>query len=321
MPFFRSIDFTGLLGAAVEGVVTGHGLARTCRGEHGEEEREVFHLWQNLFDAQQGDHRLGQGGSEAGVAFVFRERDHARLGDGEVRACDADVRLDVFLPQGAAGDHREFFRLPGGGAAEFLLEEIADVIAREVHRGEHDVIRRFLAELHDVFTEVALHDFKARLFHRAVQMDLFGGHGLGLDDALGFLVRDDLDDGVACLIRSAAPVDFGATGFEFVGEFREILVEVVDGFPLGLGGGLAGGLPITEGGLLLIARHFVFPERGLDEAAMTEVLGDDARLIEKFLRLGTHGLCGLGQGARTVNKVILGVMYLRLPTGLAQPGG
>src|SRR5205814_3723447 len=82
----RAIGFAGLTRPAVEGVVTRHGLSRAGGGEHRQEQGKVSEARQYLFDAEQRDHRPGQRGGEPGVAFVFGDGDHARLGNGEVRA-------------------------------------------------------------------------------------------------------------------------------------------------------------------------------------------------------------------------------------------
>ena len=107
--FLRAVGFAGLARAAIHRVVTRQRLAGAGGGEHRQKQREVFKPRQNFLDAEQRDHRLRQRGGEARVAFVFRDGNHAGLGDGEIRAGDADVGREVFLPQHAARDHREFF--------------------------------------------------------------------------------------------------------------------------------------------------------------------------------------------------------------------
>ena len=83
-----------------------------------------------------------EGGGEAGVALVFGDRDLAGFGDKKIRARDSHVGIDVEPPHVAAGDHRQLFRAVGGGRTEILLEEVADLIAADVHAGEDKVIRR-----------------------------------------------------------------------------------------------------------------------------------------------------------------------------------
>ena len=118
--FLRAVAFAGLARAAVHGVVAGKGLAGAGGGEHRQEEREVGELRHDFLDAHERDQRLRQRGGEARVALVFRDGDHAGLGDGEIRAGDAHVRGDIFVPQDAARDHRQFLGIVRGRAAEFL---------------------------------------------------------------------------------------------------------------------------------------------------------------------------------------------------------
>jgi hypothetical protein len=81
-------------------------------------------------------------------------------------------------------------------------------------------------------------------------------------------------------------MDFGAARFELARELFEIAVEMINGVPLGLGGSLAGGLPVVEGGLLLVAGDLVFLQCSLDETAMAQVARDRASLREEFLGRG-----------------------------------
>jgi hypothetical protein len=48
-------------------------------------------------------------------------------------------------------------------------------------------------------------------------------------------------------------------------------VEMIDGFPFGLGGGLARGFPALKRGLALVARNFVTTQRGADDLAMAQI--------------------------------------------------
>ena len=282
--FLRTVAFARLARTAVHRVVAGEGLAGTGGREHRQEERQVLQLRQHLLDADQRDQRLRQRGGEAGVALVLRYGDHARLGDGEVRAGDAHIGRDVFPAKRAAGDHRELFRLPGGRAAELLLEQLVDVVAGEVHRREDDVVGRLVAELDDELAEIRFDHLVAGLLHRVVEMDLLGGHRHGA----GALRLDDAEDDLAGLGGVARPMDLGAARLHLVGEFGEIGVEVVDGVPLRLRGRLAGRLPIVEGGLLPVARGLVFAQRGLDQPAMAQVAGDDPGLGEEILDVRGH---------------------------------
>ncbi len=129
-------------------------------------------------------------------------------------AGEADIRLNIFLPHHAAGDHRQIFRRIRRRIAKFFLEQIPDLAARQVHRGENDVIRRLVPELHDEFAEVAFDDGETLLLQRVVQMNFLARHRLGLDDAARLFVAENLRDDFARLRAGAGPVDFRAACFE-----------------------------------------------------------------------------------------------------------
>ena len=104
---------------------------------------------------------LRQRGREPGVAFVFRDGNHAGLRDGKVRAGDPHIGGDVLLPQGTARDHGELLGIIRWRAPQLPFKQLGNIAPREVHGGENDVVGRLVPELHDVLAEVALHDFKA----------------------------------------------------------------------------------------------------------------------------------------------------------------
>ena len=92
-----------------------------------------------------------------------------------------------------------------GASLSFFWNRSLDLAARQVHRGEHEVIRRLFAELDDEFAQVGLDDFVARLLHRVVEMDFLGRHRLGFHDDLGVLLAQDAEDDVARLFARCWP--------------------------------------------------------------------------------------------------------------------
>ncbi len=158
-----------------------------------------------------------------------------------------------------------------GAAREFFLERLLDFAARQVHRGKHEVIRRFLAELHDELAEVGLDDFAARLLHRVVQMDFLGSHRLGLHDDLRVLLAQDAEDDLAGLLRVACPMDFRAARLDQPDELFKMPVEMVDRIELGARRKVPRALPVLKPQFALVADGFVFAHRRLDDAAMPQV--------------------------------------------------
>ena len=122
--FLRSIWLTGLTRAAQQGVVTGQRLASPGRGEHRKKKREIREFRQDFLNADDRDVNLGQGGGKPGVAFVFRDGNHARFRDGEIGPADTDVGLAVFQAHDPPGGHGQFLRIVGGRGTELVLEKI-----------------------------------------------------------------------------------------------------------------------------------------------------------------------------------------------------
>src|ERR1051326_7129919 len=151
-----------------------------------------------------------------------------------------------------------------------------------MHRREDDMVRGFFAKLHDEFSEVGFHHLVTRFFKSLVEMNLIGGHCLGLDDRSALFIADDPQNDVTRLGAGAGPMDFCAARCQFVSEFDEVFVQVIDGFPFCFSSRLAGGLPALESGAVFVADDLVFPEGGLDDLAMTEVAGEPDRLGFEF---------------------------------------
>src|SRR5688572_23278880 len=88
-------------------------------------------------------------------------------------------------------------------------------------------MRRPLArELDDIFAKVRLDHMQTRLFQCLVEMDLFGGHRLALDDALHASVACQAADDTAGCRAVGCPVNMPAGGFNLRGESLEMLVQM-----------------------------------------------------------------------------------------------
>ena len=84
------------------------------------------------------------------------------------------------------------------------------------------------------------------------------------------------------------PMDFGAARFEFGREFDEMLVEVIDGFPLRFGGGLPRGRPVLERRLAFVAGDFVIAQCRANELAMAQIARHALRLFLELCGKGAH---------------------------------
>ena len=280
VPFLRAVRLARLARTGIHRVVAGHRLARPGRREHRQKQRQIAEARQHFLDAQQRDHRLRQRGGEPCVALVLRDRDHPGLGDGKVRPREAHIRRDILLPHHPPRHHREFLGAVRWRVAQLAQKQFPDLPARQVHRGKHDVIRRLVAELHDEFAQVRFHHRVAGLFQGMVQVDLLRGHRLGLDDGFRLLVPENSADDVARLRRVAGPMHLGAVRLQFGRERDEMLVQMVDRFPLGFRRRLPRRFPALEGRLAFVPHRFIAAQRRADDLPVTQV----ARLL-RGLRL------------------------------------
>jgi hypothetical protein len=120
-------------------------------------------------------------------------------------------------------------------------------------------------------------------------MDFLGGHRLGLDDGVRFNFAQDADDDIARLPVGARPMDLGSALGDSVGKRGEMLVEMIDGLPFRLGGGLARNLPVLERRLAQVAGGFIIAQGGADDLAMAQVGRDAPRVLLEFFGVTGHG--------------------------------
>jgi hypothetical protein len=93
----------------------------------------------------------------------------------------------------------------------------------------------------------------------------------------------------------SGPMNLRAARLELGHQILQVTVQVVDRLVLDLRRGLARGFPVLEPPLHFIALDLVLAQGGLDEAAMTEVGGQD---LGRGLELGGgggHGVAGSDQ--------------------------
>jgi hypothetical protein len=152
---------------------------------------------------------------EVGVAFVGDQHDGPCLRDREVRAADADRRVDELLAQRCARVLLD--RLD----CCLRAEHVRRVFFREVNRGRDEMRRTRMRELHHPLAEVGLDDFHAQRFEEGVELDLLGRHRLDLGDdhpLVGGLpasgVPADLGDDVARFGRVLGEMDRAAHRLE-----------------------------------------------------------------------------------------------------------
>ena len=221
-----------LVGAGDPGHIGGDGLGGGVTGQDLDAAQSVGNGGDQLFEAGAHNVHAGQGGHESEVAFVGHSADDAGFGNGEVGAGDAHVGVDVFSAQFLTGDLDHLLNV---FTVLLLLgdlgEEISHLIAGQVDGGHDHVRRTFVAVLDDPFAEVGLDHAEAFSLKRRVEMDFFGGHGLGLDDGLAVGVLADAGDDAVGFSGISGEVDMDAAlfsfGLELLVEFHHVLSGVV----------------------------------------------------------------------------------------------
>jgi hypothetical protein len=288
----------------IERVVTGHRLAGARGGEDRQEHGQIVEMLHYLLNARQRNMHARQGGGEPGISLVLRDRDLARFGDEEIGPGDPHVGIDIELPHVAPGDHRQLLGAVGGGGAQILGKEIADLPAANMHAGEDKVIGRLATQLLDEFTQIALHNPIALLLERRVEVDLLARHALALDDRLRLGGPHQPQNNLACLLGIAGPVQLPAVGGEIVGKARQQFIQPIHRRPLGQAGGIPGGLPVAIAGLLRIAGDVVASQRLAHKRPVIDVAHTLGGIVEKALLGPPRGLlsrCRVGR-SRAVGR-------------------
>jgi len=138
---------------------------------------------------------------------------------------------------------------------------MAYFIACQMHGRKYQVIRSLTPELNNRLSEVRFDDFVSGLDQNLVQVNLFRRHCLGLDDRACPLLAREIQNLISCILRSTRPKELGTALGEVIGKLRNVLVEMIDRFPLGFGSCLPRGFPILESRFLFIPTLFVAFQR------------------------------------------------------------
>ena len=155
-----------------------------------------------VIDAGDRDVHLGHGSAHAPVAFVLHQHQRAGLGDHEVDAGYADLRLAELVAQRDAADRDQFVHILGvAGAGVVLGEYLRHVFLGLVDR-RHDDVRGLLAgQLDDVLAHVRFQRGYAGRFGGMVQLDFLADHRLALDHQLRRVFLADAEDDRVGLVR------------------------------------------------------------------------------------------------------------------------
>ena len=171
----------------------------------------------------------GQGGGQAGIAFVADDAQGAGRGDGEVGPADAHVGREEMLAQLFTG---YLDQLADVGLLLFpghLGEQVRHLLAGEMDGGHDHMGRPFVAQLDDPFAQVRLHHLKSGFFQVVVEEGLLRGHGLGFEDFLDAIVPGDAGDDLVGLQGGGGQVDLDPGGLGLGLEGRIQLFQVRQG--------------------------------------------------------------------------------------------
>ena len=188
-----------------------HPLGRRGARQQLQHHLEVAPLRQHLLDPHQRDQDLRQRRAHAPVALGLHDGDRAGLGDAEVRPADGDghrEELRAQVPARGLGDRARLQPelLP---LRDRALEQRRDLRPVAVDRGDEDVRRLVVAELHDQLGEVGLDRRDPTPLERVVEADLVGRERLDLDHlARAVVARDARDDRVRLGRRRAPSAPF-----------------------------------------------------------------------------------------------------------------
>src|SRR5881296_2550314 len=128
----------------------------------------------DLLHADDGDVHRGKACRQVGVALVRDEDERARVGDEDVAAGDADVRLEERAAKLIARDRDKGGRVVADRMSDDFREQRGDLLARLVDRRRDEVGWALAGELDDPFAEVGLDGGDAIRREVFVELDLLG---------------------------------------------------------------------------------------------------------------------------------------------------
>ena len=232
MHFLRPVQFPGATGPLDQGNVSRGFLSGGAPGQQFQEDPQFPETGDHLFNPHHCHMDPGEGGGETGVALVFQDDDGPGLGQGEVGPADPQAGLKIFIPQEFPGHHGQFFRVLVIRHTQLLGEQRGHLLLGLVQGRGDDMGRSLPGQLDDKFAQVGLPDLDSGGLQVAVQIDLFGGHGLALDYHLDPLRLSQVSDIAAGLGPVRRAVHGNAQLLGGGREFLQVGVQVFDGLGL-----------------------------------------------------------------------------------------
>ena len=206
-------------------------LARAVSRQEAQDLRNIFNLRDELLVADEDDVDARQSRRDTRISFVRHETGRTVLGDAEVRAREAEIRLHELFSQHLACRLNHEGDVARNVLLQLLGEEARALLAIQVNR-RHDHVRRVLSrDGKHPFAQVRLTDVNAVRLNVFVEADFLTRHGLRLDDALDIVLLADLEEIVLDRLAVLRTVDHAAAltnrSLELVGELVDVLHGVV----------------------------------------------------------------------------------------------
>ena len=234
MVFRRPVDICRPPGPSRDRRVGGHVLTGGGSGQDPQNGRAVGQRRYHFLDRGQYDVQTRERLGEIAVAFVRNNDRTPRLGDQEIRAGEAGIRLQKPPSQHGArlGDEiggrvtRERLRLV---LVVVLPEEFDDLRHRLVDGRSNDVARHLLGELDDVFAEIGFDHLYVMFLQEAVEADFLGHHGLALAQHPHAAGGQQLQHDLASVCRGFRPVHHPALFLAARLEVLQMQVQLTEG--------------------------------------------------------------------------------------------
>ena len=121
-------------------------------------------------------------GAQPSVALVGDDDQATGFGHQEVGPAHSHVGVQELLPQHHPRHPRHLLYVVGVGHAQLIREQTGYLPPRLVQGRSHQVGRRLLSQLDDVFAQVGLKDLNPIRFQDVIQSQFFRHHGLAFRD-------------------------------------------------------------------------------------------------------------------------------------------
>ena len=125
------------------------------------------------------------------------------------------------------------------------MQHAADLVAIFMNSRDHDVRRRILIQLQDIFAEIGFDHLNSGILQHMVDADLFGHHRLGLHHLLRIFTLRDLQNVAGSVFFGLCEINVAAVLRHFLGELIQISVEVAQNMIADLTGTIAPVFPVT----------------------------------------------------------------------------